>query len=103
MIPLSLFSSVFSITEKKKESQKNFYCVIQLNQWFVLLPVLVQNLENLTFFSNVDKSTSLSELITKDSCSFFHFMQIDSSFLLENLASWQSLNSYQSGLKTLVR
>ena len=26
-------------------------------------------------------------------------MQIDSSFLLENPASWQSLNSYQSGLK----
>ena len=26
-------------------------------------------------------------------------MQIDSSFLLENPTSWQSLNSYQSGLK----
>ena len=28
-------------------------------------------------------------------------MQIDSSFLLENSESWQSLNSYQSGLKSI--
>ena len=28
-------------------------------------------------------------------------MQVDSSFLLENPASWQSLNSYQNGLKNI--
>ena len=49
---------------------------------------------------NVDKSISLSELNTKDSC-FFHIMQIDSSILLENPGSWRSLNSYQSGLKNI--
>ena len=41
----------------------------------------------------------MSELITKELCFFFHIMQIDSSFLLENPARWRSLNSYQSGLK----
>ena len=46
----------------------------------------------------MDKSRSLSEQITKIHV-FFHIMQIDSSFLLENPASWRSLNSYQSGLK----
>ena len=28
-------------------------------------------------------------------------MQVDSSFLLENSASWQSLDSYLSGLKNI--
>ena len=40
---------------------------------------------------------SLSELITKDSCCFLISRKL-TRFLLENPASWQSLNSYQSGL-----
>ena len=47
---------------------------------------------------NVDKSTSLSKLYQRFMF-IFHIMQIDSSFLLENSASWRSLNSYQSGRK----
>ena len=38
-------------------------------------------------------------MITKDS--FFYIMQIDSCFLPENPSSWASLDSHQSGLKSI--
>ena len=67
MIPLSLLSSVVSTT--KKELQKIFCCVN-------LEPVVGSStrfgagFRKPDFPFNVDKSTSLSELIIKDSCFF---------------------------------
>ena len=46
-------------------------------------------------------STSLSDLISRDSWFFFQILQIDSSFLLESLMTWSELDSYQNGLKNV--
>ena len=84
---LFLFSVLWFPPRKEKESQKKLLLFKPFAPVVCPSPRFGAGFGKPDFPSNVDKSASLSELITKDLCLFFHVMQMDSCFLLENPAN----------------
>ena len=94
MIPLSLFSSELSNTEKEEIAKlllihkptKPLKCPSNCYGARFGKPC---------FPINQNASITSSELITEDSWFFVEIMQIDDMFLHENAGNWSKINSYQ--------
>ena len=98
MIPLSFFNSVVSTIKIERIASKLLLCK-PLESVICPSTCFGCGFGKLDFPSNVDKSTSPSELITKGSCFFLHHAIW--IFLLENPSSLPSLDSYRNGLKNI--